>query len=593
MGGFYNTVAKLATQATEKVGSKIFSSATGHALSESVESGLYHGIFPAKTAFQDIPAAKALWDHYQGPYQELKNKFISQGVQTAQAAGSIKPHHEIVTEASRKAQDLAFGQNRSAIQGVLKHVEKTVSKNRADILADHLNIMFKEEVDSQGLSRFDRDMRKVPQAMDKDFGYNTPPSPYKRPGPIESNVLRSKNAMLAYKAAIPHLASNLNILISDGFQTYAKALVTNFGPGRKGAEASLLASNAISELWYNSYREKQAFDNGLIKKYAPGGVGEFIHRNMFIPGMSRVRYETLMMSAHASKLAAEEASAQLMRGNDKMALPMLRELGLDASKIKSQRGVLLQDDIDKAYYHGTNTRAFLNQTDNRTALSQQSAIYRVMGSFHNYISSQSQFFRNTFKRMYQQGDFIGIARNIGLMGMAFPVLGASIYESERLLSGNDWDDPTGHLRNRLEATPAGLAYDLLAGKENAASSARIALNTIDNLSHLASFGVATGYVRGAARNNLAGQMLGPVPNMLVQGAQDVGKATKYDSRHPKAAEPLERDLLSDTLPYGIGSILTHRLLPTTKEQNKNKFHKFTRMKKQSSNPLNANDDFNY
>jgi hypothetical protein len=590
MGGFYNTVAKLATEGTEKLGAKIFGQGTAHALSESVESGLYHGIFPAKTAFQDIPAAKALWDHYQGPYQEVKNKLISQGVQTAQAAGSVKPHHEIVSEASRKAQDIAFGQNRSSIQGVLKHVEKTVGKNRADILADHLNIMFKEETDSQGLSRFDRDMRK--KSPDND-GFNTPPSPYKRPGPVESNVLRTKNAMLAYKAAIPHLASNLNILISDGFQNYAKVLATNFGPGRKGAEATVLATNAISELWYTGYREKQAFDNGIIKKYAPGGVGEFIHRNLYIPGMSRVRYETLLMSAHASKLAAEEASAHLMRGNDKMALPMLRELGLDAAKIKSQRGVLLQEDIDKAYYHGTNTRAFLNQADNRTALSQQSAIYRVMGSFHNYISSQSQFLRRTFKRQYEQGDFIGIARNIGLMSMAFPVLGATIYESERLLAGNDWDDPSGHLRNRVEATPAGQIYDSLTGRENAASTARTALNTIDNLSHLASFGVATGYVRGAARNNLAGQMLGPVPNMLVQAAQDFGKALTTDERHPHAAEPLERDALSDTLPYGIGSMLTHKILPTTKEKSKNKFHKFTRMKKQSSNPLNANDDFNY
>ena len=591
MGGFYNSVAKFATAATERVGSKLLGSGTGHALAESVESGLYHGIFPAKTAFQDIPAAKALWDHYQGPYQEIKNKLTSQGVQAAQAAGSIKPHQEIVSEASRNAQDIAFGQNRSSIQGVLKHVEKTVSKNRADILADHLNIMFKEQIDPQGLSRFDRDMRKT-QVKDYE-GYNTLPSSYKRPGPVETNVLRSKNAMLAYKAAIPHLASNLNILISDGFINYAKVLATNFGPGRKGAEATVLATNAISELWYTGYREKQAFDNGIIKKYAPGGVGEFIHRNLYIPGMSRVRYETLLMSAHASKLAAQEASAQLMRGNTKMALPMLQELGLDASKIKGQQGLLLQDDIDKAYYHGTNTRAFLNQTDNRTALSQQSAIYRVMGSFHNYISSQSQFLRNTFRRQFQQGDFIGIARNIGLMGMAFPVLGATIYESERLLSGNDWDDPSGHLANRVEATPAGLAYDAIAGRENAASSARIALNTIDNLSHLASFGVATGYVRGAARNNLAGQMMGPIPNMLVQGAQDALKATSTDSRHPHAAEPLSRDILSDTLPYGLGSILTHQLLPTTKEKNKNKFHKFTRAKKESDNLLNANDDFNY
>lgn len=586
MGGFYNSVAKFATEATEKIGSKVLGSSTGKALSESVESGLYHGLFPSSKAFQDIPVAKALYDHYQGPYQEIKNKLTSQGVQAAQAAGSIKPHSEIVSEASKQAQDMAFGTNRSAIQGVLKHVEKTVSKNRADILADHLNIMFREGQDSQGLSKFDRDMRK--KAGPDDEGFNTPPSKYQAPGPIERHVLQTKNAMLAYKAAIPHLASNLNILISDGFQNYAKVLATNFGPSRKGAEATVLATNAISELWYNGYREKQAFDSGIIKKYAPGGVGEFIHRNMYIPGMSRVRYETLLMSAHASKLAADEAASQLMRGNDKAALPMLRELGLDANKIKTQKGLLLQDDIDKAYYHGTNARAFLNQSDNRTALSQQSAIYRVMGSFHNYVSSQANFLRRTFMRQYQQGDFVGIARNIGLMSMAFPVLGATLYESERLLTGEDWDDPLKHLGNRVEATPAGQAYDALAGRQNAASAARTAINTIDNLSHLASFGVATGYVRGAARAHLANQIAGPIPNMFIQGAEDVYK-TSPAAKNP-SAKPLARDVLSDTLPYGTGAILSHKLLPTRTEELASKPHKFRRsMKPKNESPT----DFKY
>lgn len=567
MGGFYNTIAKVATEGIEKAGAKVATKfpslgAKFAPIAESVESGLYHGLFPHETAFQDIPAAKALWDHYKGPYQEIKNKIVSQDIRTAMAAGSNKPAHEIHRAAEKKAQEIAFGTNRSSIQAVLKHVEKTVSKNRADILADHFNIMFREEAGISGTSSFDRDMRK--SGPDTDEGFWGPPSSYKGPGPIESGIINTKHAMMAYKAAIPHLASNLNILISDGFVNYAKVLATNFGPGRKAAEATVLSTNAISELWYNSYREKQAFANGTIKQFAPGSVGEFIHRNMYMPGMARVRYETLMMSAHASKLAAEEASAQLMKGNTKAALPMLRELGLDANKIQAQKGLLLQDDIDKAYFHGTNTRAFLNQTDNRTALSQQSAIYRVMGSFHNYVSSQSRFLRNTFLRQYQQGDFIGIARNIGLLGMAFPVLGATIYESERLLSGSDWDDPLGHYRNRIEATPAGIAYDAIVGRENAASSGRIALNTIENLSHIASWGVATGYVRGAARAHLAGQVAGPVPNMLFQGAEDAYKATPF-AKNP-SAKPLERDVLTDILPYGTGSILSHELLPTKSEE---------------------------
>lgn len=570
MGGFYNTVAKLATEGIQKVGDAVGRSGAAHELAESAEQRMY-SLFPAKNAFQDIPAAKALWDHYQGPYQEIKNKLVSQGVQTAQAAGSIKPHNEIIQEASKQAQDIAFGQRRSAIQGVLKHVEKTVSKNRADILADHLNIMFHSEADMSGLSSFDKDMRYTPKGASDYEGFYGPPSKYKAPGPGERKVLQAKNAMLAYKAAIPHLASNLNILLNDGFQTYAKVLATNFGSGRKGAEATVLATNAISELWYNGYREKQAFDNGIIKQFAPGGVGEFLHRNLYIPGMSRVRYETLLMSAHASKMAADEATAQLLKGNVKWAEPMLKELGLDAAKLQRQGG-MLQDDIDKAYYHGTNFRAFLNQKDNRSVLSQRSVAYRVMGSFHNYVSSQSQFMRKIFVRQYQQGDFIGIARNIGLLSMVFPVLGSTIYESERLLTGEDWDDPAKHLWNRLEATPAGQVYDALTGRQNAASAAKTVINTLDSLSHLASFGTATGYVRGAARAHLANQIAGPIPNMFIQAGKDVFKA-------PMNSKPLKRDVLEDTLPYGIGSILSHQLIPTKAEQNAGKPHKIRMSRK--------------
>lgn len=590
MGGIYNSIADLATQGIEKVGAKLGASSFAHEASESVERGLYNAVFPSKVAFQDIPAAKTLYDHYTGPYKELVNKYTSEGVQQAQKLGTQQPVHEIGRAAERKAQDVVFGKNRVAIQGVLKHVEKTVSKNRADILADHLNILFREAPDSQGLSSFDRDMRKG-----EEGGFQTKPSEY-RGASFAEGLAKKHQSLLAYKAAIPHLASNLNILISDGFSTYAKTLATNFNPTtRKGAEAAVLSSNAISELWENGYKEKLAFDNGKLKQFAPGGIGEFIHRNIYIPGMSRVRYETLMMSAHASKLAADEAVQHLKNGNDRMALPMLRELGLDQNKIKAQKFQLLPDDIAKAYYHGTDARAFLNFAENRTALSQRSPLYRVVGAFHGYVTRQSQFFRQVFKRQYEQGDFIGIARNIGLMSMAFPLVGATIYESERLLSGNDWDDPVGHLGNRMEATPAGQAYDAVAGRSNMASAARTSINTIDNLSHMASFGVATGYIRGASRASLASQLLGPDANMAIQGAQDTIKALHTDTRHPDSWKPLARDAMSDLPSLGAGAIVSHKLLPTRADLARDKPKKFRKQgkpKEDSWNPLNS-DDFTY
>jgi hypothetical protein len=585
MGGLSNLVVDLAKTGVEKIGSALGKSGAAHDLAEKVENGFYHAVFKPEAAFRDIPAASKLWDAYSGPYHQLTDKYTAQGTQAAKAAGNVRPAGEIYSEAKKKAMSEVFGPKREVIQGVLKHVENTVSKNRADILADHLNVLFQEAPieagPNKGKSTFDLDMARGKEGS----GFETPASKYRRPNTLE-NIASIHQRTLAYKAAIPHLASNLNILMADGFGTYAKTLAKTFGPGRKAAEAQVLATNAISELVYNGYREKQAFDAGLIHKMAPGSIGAFIHNNMFIPGMSFVRYNTVLMSAIASKMAADEAAQHLMNGELKKALPMFNEFKLDPSKIKVQGGQFLPEDIDKIYHHGTDVRAFLNQGDKRTILGQQSPMFRTMGAFHKYVSNQSAFFRNVFKRQYQQGDFIGIARNIGLMSMAFPVMGAMIYESERVLSGNDWDDPAGHLEKRIKSTPAGWIYDKLAGEQNTTSAAHAAQSTIENLSHIASFGVATGYIRGASRAKLGEQILGPDASMLIQGAQDTLKAASAHGKHPEnARKPLERDMLSDIPSWGAGSILSHVLVPNAKETKKYHAYRRQKPKEESNNPF--------
>lgn len=604
MGGFATAFTNLAKDGIETVGKKIATSlgrpavavASRH-VAEDVESGLYHAVFKPEAAFYSAgQVGSKLWEAYSGPYHELTNKYTAQATQTAKAAGSVTPHEDIIRAGKKQAADQVFGPNREVIQGALKHIEKTLGKNKADILSDHFNVLFREspfeEGKNAGLSRFDVDMRRKTK-LSQDNVFESPPSKYRGVGTAEK-VAQIHQKVLAYKAAIPHLASNLNILMSDGFATYGKAIAQTFGPGRKAAEAQVLATNSISELGLQGYIEKQKFDKGIIKQFAPNSVGEFIHRNMYIPGMNAVRYNTLMMSAHASLLAAKEAGEHLVQGNTRRAIPMLRELGLDPAKIAAQKGQLLPEDIAKAYYHGTNTRAFLNQSDRRTILGQQSGLYRVIGAFHTYVSNQRAFIGQVFRQQLQQGDYLGIARNISLMTMAFPIVGATIAEAESLLIGKDWSDPTQAYENKLHNTYAGYAYDKLTGKQNAIGSAQAAVGTIEMLAHIASFGVATSYTRAATRNHLANQILGPEGNMVVQGAEDTFKAAHYDDKHPDAAKPLARDILSDMPSYGIGSILSHELLPTKAEEDKNKFHKFHRKKAKSSgwNPLNS-DDFKY
>lgn len=609
MGGFYSDIARLASEgvadASAKIGAKIGSSRLGGTIgarvasmgddfSKSIESGLYKKVFAPQRAFEDNPYAKDIWTDYNNTYKPKVNKYISEGTQVAKATGSTKPVEDIYRDAHKKASLETFGPNRVTIQSMLKHVEKTQGKNRADILADHFNIEFKEEQmktgNKAGLSGFDADMRK---SVDGGSGFETPPSPYKGRKGYE-NTISSLRATLAYKAAPIHMANTLlNVATNDGLVALGKTLNQVWNPSnRAGAEQQLLASNAISELWMNPYREKAKFDAGVISKYAPGSVGEFLHRNMFIPGMSAVRHESIMMGAQSGKLMAEEAVQHLQAGNEKWALPALHDLGLDANKIKRNNFQLDQEDIDKAFYHGANNRVFLDPYDATPTFWKQSPLWRSMKAFTGYITKQSAFERNTIMRQYRQGDFIGIARNIALKSLVYPIVGSTIYEFDRLLSGEDWDDPAKHYENRIEATPAGVAVDLLTGRNEAVNSAKTAMNTIDMLGRLGVWGGTTGYIRGMNRANLAQHILPPEVNVGVQLAQDSIKAAHYDSdKHKGNLEPLERDLLSDMPSLGLGAIASHKLVPTRAEQNAGKLKKFHRQKRavESSNPLNATD----
>lgn len=606
MGGFSSSIAHLATDVIEGAGKKIAGAFNNPVIAvqakhaaENVEAGLYHKIFKPEAAFADSPVTAKLWKAYSGPYHELTSKYESEA--TNIAAGKVPAagkhtsiavnmdHREIRSHARKLASEEVFGPHREVIQGVLKHLENTGNTNKANIIADHFNVLF-QEVPMQGggaagLSSFDTDMRKGSILSGRAF--ETHPTQYRGRNTLE-RIANWHQRTLAYKAAIPHLTSNLNIMLSDGFGVYAKSLAQTFGPGRKAAEAQVLATNAIGEMAMNGYREKQMFDKGIIKQFAPGSVGEFIHRNILIPGMNSVRYNTLLMSAHASKLAGEEAAYFLVNGNTKRALPVLKELGLDPAKIAAQKGQLLPEDIAKAYYYGTNSRAFLQQRDNRTIMGQQSPLWRTIGAFHSYVSSQANFIRKTFMRQYAAGDFAGIARNIALMGVAFPIAGATIYESERLLTGNDWDDPAQHYEDQIHGSLDGYIYDAIRGEAHGKSAAKSAVNTIDLLSHLASFGVATGYIRGATRSHLANQIIGPDANMIVQGAEDTLKATHTDANHPDAWKALARDFMQDTPSLGLGSMASHKLLPTKKEESVGKYYRFKRKKAkvQTYNPFN-------
>lgn len=600
MGGFAHALGDV----VEKVGQKV--------ANEAIEHGVYRGLFADHRAFQDIPAAKALWDAHTNEVLPRINKYASSAAdaQLKLPSAARTPAHVLESTATRRAMKEVYGPHLEAIQGVIYHAKQTVGEHRAQVLSDTLNILYKQEradptsytgtntkyakylTDNEGLSPIDVALRR--KGNNQVF---TKPSKYE---------IGSKNAtrfgkirqLIAYGAAVPHsVTATLNTATEAGIMHAVRAFNDSFGPGSAAKESALLTSNAISEFKITELKQDEAFNSGVIKKFAPNSVGEFLHRNFLQPGMPFVRRQNLKLGAFAGKNWAEEAAQNLAR-NKRIDYSrfVLKKLGLDEAKIASQRFQLMPDDIEKAYYHGANNFAFLGAKTKTPSFWRQSPWLRATNAYMGSVANQAAFERNVMHSQIARGDMLGLARNLAIKTIAYPVIGATIYEIAKLRLGMDWDDPIGHYENNTMDTPAGLLIEKMTGQDRIQEDNFEMLNhSIEMMSHVGAFGQLTSVIRDTNRSELGRKFYPPEANMGIQLFEDSMKAAHYDSNHEHAADPLGRDVINDAiLPFGAGQILSHMVFPTKKERDKNKYkrYKHSKTRQQSLNPFNA-ADFNH
>lgn len=601
MGGFAHAFGELIEKGTQKLAT------------EAVEHGVYRGIFADHRAFADIPAAKALWDAHTKEVLPRINKYTSEAAETQLKLPSNlrQPSHKIESTATQRAMSEVYGPHNEAIQSVIHHVKNNHGENRAQVLSDILNILYKQEkldptsytgsnpkyakylVDNEGLSSLDVDLRR--KGNNQVF---TKPSKYERSSD-RANKFSKVRQLIAYGAAVPHAlgGAHLGIATDAGLMHAVRAFNDAFGPGSAAKESALLASNVVSEFKITELKQEEAFRAGKISQYAPGSVGQFIHRNMLQPGMPFTRRQNLKMGAFAGKNWAEEAAQNLAHGKRvEYSRYVLKTLGIDEAKIATQKFQLAPEDIDKAYYHGANHFSYLGAKTNTPSFWKQSPWLRATNAYMGYVANQSAFERRVMQAQISRGDMLGLARNLAIKSIAYPVIGATIYEIAKLRLGMDWDDPWQHYKNNAEDTPAGLLLSKLTGQDRIQEDNLEMLNhTIEMMSHVGAFGQMTSVIRDTNRSELGRKFYPPEANMAIQVGEDAFKAGHVDSNHPHAADPLGRDVINDTLlPFGAGQILSHMILPTKKEQDKNKYHRFkrTKAKQQTLNPFNA-ADFNH
>jgi len=613
MGGFSEAIGKIAAEGLEDVGSKITSK-----IAEVAPEISLRGLFSPERAFEQAnPYAKELYHDHVTEYVPKKSEYESKianglknpinahpsvrgAISTLDPTGKLGPANkvpvsEISKHASKMASDEVYGPNRIAIQDMLRYTINNQGQQTADILSDHYNVMFQEAAPKYGgKSQFGKDMAGA--GGDDEKGIQTPLSPYKIKGKWEKFVQPFRQA-LAYKAAVIHAGvAGGNLTSEYGYTNMLKAVNQLYGPEHQ--IDNLLASNAISELTIAPLREKQAFENGVIHKFAPGGVGEFIHQNFLIPGLAPVRRQSIAMGAQGGKLVAEEAAYRLSKGDSQYAIQALKRLNIDPAKVIDQGYKLHPEDINKAYYHGANNTVFLNPYDKTPTFWRQSPLFRSMKAYSGYITQQGAFMRGLLLHQMRSGDTLGLARTIANWGLMAPLVAATIVEFDRITVGEDHEGGIAgmakHLENRYKATPAGRIASALTGSK-AASNPDSVYNTIYLLGTLGAWGNITGYIRGANRSSLVGRFMPPEARMAEQGLEDVVKASGRDSKHPKAAEPLGRDLLSDIPSYGLGTQASHIIFPTEKEAAKNKSHRprRTQAKPKNWNPRQFNPDADF
>lgn len=487
-----------------------------------------------------------------------------------QAGGKLAAPHEIESASRKNARVKAFGANDEMLQGFLGAAKEKHGQNYADILADNLNIIFKDApqtpfaskkgapvVSEIGRSRLDSNMIKLGAKAAKADNPSFIPSrttPYRAPTNWEGAVQGYLNRILPSRAAIPHMANPIYTMLTDGAGIMLRSMGKVMTPsGRQETQAMLSAVNTMSETLGTEYRQLYQFQNGIIKNYLPGSVGEWLSRNAGIPGMTAVRHMGLLQAGAATKMSAEEFASDFVKNGNADAAESLRKMYIDPKKILQQGGKLAPEDIESALTWGLKDRinnASSSDILRRSAISQRSTMYRLATPYHGFANWAGQRVGEELKRSFASKNPVKIAQTIATLGVAFPLVGNIIYELERQAQGKDWGKGTETFEDR--------ELSALGGK----GATKAAMTNLELISHLAGFGIATSVGRSTFRAHLAEQFLGAGPSMAVEHAQDLAKLLQTDHSHPDNWKPIARDLIGDVPMMGANLAVKHHLLPT-------------------------------
>jgi hypothetical protein len=487
-----------------------------------------------------------------------QDRILAVKSQQAKQAGTIVNPRQLQSDSMHEAADNVYGKKRENLARIMYAVHQEHGPAKVSQLTDYMGIILHEQAynpPGTGLaaSKTSSALAKDPQL--EDLGIKFKPSPYHAMTGTEQAVNRYTTATLAPYVALWH---GLQAILNSGFNAHlssmAKALGDVYSPKTfEATKQQLLSQNGLGHLMLQEQTELWNFKHGLTAKFTPNSIGEFIHKNYLLPGMSYVRSFNMVYSSAVGKYEAEHAAQAVIAGgkNRIYGANKLADLGINWKNVV-QNGRLTQDETRVAMARMTQMNVFMESSGARARFTVTSPWGRTLTMFHQYATMEGNLItKKLADSLMRRHDPLQTAQILTTLGLAFPTAGFFINNVIKGMTGRE-DHPvdafTEEEKNYLEGKDFGDAL-LMIGRMGAG-------------------GIWYDYTNAATRNKLAEAALGPVVNAGIELGTDALKAnplTEGGGEHK--ADQFKRDLLRDIPSYGYGARLAHELYPTQAQRN--------------------------
>lgn len=445
-----------------------------------------------------------------------------------------------------------FGKKNQNLAVALAQVKKEhgpFGEAKVKELTDHLGIYFHDQKrkvsPGKYTSTIPNDLVKFKQFEDMDLE----PSPFVKAGGIEKAAKKIGAGAFAYKAAIGHSVQGfVNSFFNARTSSMTKAVSELFGSGYEASKQQLIASNTVGDMLFREYSQVYNYRGGVLDKYLPNTVGEFIHRNYSIPGLTAARNVNMVYSGLVGKYEARQAAFNVAQGG-KLELRgslALSNLGLNWKDIQSRGGQLYPEEEQQAMRYMIDRNMFRGREGAKTQFASATPIGRLFTIFHSFSNMQSRLLvESTRRNLGQMHDPVMFMQQLAALAVVVPTVGNAIYSIDQAYLG----------KNKHPV-------DNFSGREKAIYSGRDFSEMIGAIAHMGGFGFASGTINAASRHRLANYMLGAPISAGLELGEDIPGAVTQDEKHPHAGDQFKRDLLHDAPTMGIGAWLANEYIPT-------------------------------